>query len=298
MATPNRGLAFGPGGIPNSTKTVTTSDGKKLDGRRSAIYRLKELDLDHMEVEFVHGVNITEESALALGKLARENNTSLTVHGPYYINLASLEKPKIYASINRIKKTLQAAEWMDAKSITFHAAFYQDRDPKEITKQVIEAAHKIYEEIPQAVKEKILFSPETTGKPSQWGTVDEILDAADAINQKEGRFTASICVDFAHLYARSVGKVNSYEDFISVLDKIEKKLGKEALQQLHMHISGIEYSEKGERKHFNLKEAKLDYKATLKALKEKEVSGWLTCESPNLEEDAKLLKETYLGFQT
>jgi len=47
---------------------------------------------------------------------------------------------------------------------------------------------------------------------------------------------------------------------------------------------------KGEREHLNLEESDMNWRELLKALKDFEVDGILVCESPNLEEDALMLK--------
>jgi len=291
-------LRFGTGGIPLSTKIITNPEGRKLSGRESGVHRIKELGLNHMEIEFVHGVRVTEEQAIAIGTLAQKENISLTLHGSYYINLASLEKNKRHASINRVKKALWAGRLMHAKSVTFHAAFYQGRKHRDIKTFISDAILEAFKETPASQKQDLpLISPETTGKVSQWGTVDEILDIADSVNQKLGYFSTSICLDFAHIHARSNGKFNTYEEFISVLEQIGSKLGKQALQKLHMHISGIDYGPKGEKRHLPIKKSDLQYKYILKALKDLNISGWVTCESPILEEDALLLKKHYDTIQ-
>lgn len=281
-------LRFGPGGVPLSTKNATI-EGKKLDARQSGILRLKELKLNHMEVEFVYGVNITEENAAALGKLAKQKDITLTVHAPYYINLASTEKAKYHASISRIEKTIWAADLMGAKSVTFHPAFYQ----KQSTEEVFEIVTQAIIEIIQKSNPKCLISLETTGKQSQFGTVEELIKVAHTVNEKFMNFKCSICVDFTHIFARSNGKTNSYEDFDRILKDIKSGLGAEALKHLHIHTSGINYTEKGERNHLNLAESKFDYRSLLRALRDNKVSGWVVCESPSLEEDAMLMKDTY-----
>jgi len=62
---------------------------------------------------------------------------------------------------------------------------------------------------------------------------------------------------------------------------------------MHIHLSGIKYSQHGELGHLNLRESDLRYVELLKALKELEVKGLVICESPNLEDDALLLQKTY-----
>jgi len=102
-------------------------------------------------------------------------------------------------------------------------------------------------------------------------------------------------VDFAHLHARGAGALKSYDDFARVLSLIEEKVGRYGLDNMHIHVSGIEYSEKGEIRHLNLAEADLDYQLLVKALREFDIKGVVISESPNLEGDAMLLKELFYG---
>jgi len=132
----------------------------------------------------------------------------------------------------------------------------------------------------------VCIRPETAGKVSQFGTVEEILNLCTEV---EG---LAPCMDFAHWHART-GGFNSYREFALVLLQIEEKLGRVALDNMHVHVSGIAYGGKGEIKHLNLKESDFQYAELLKALKDYDVKGIVICESPNLEEDALLLQATY-----
>jgi deoxyribonuclease-4 len=96
----------------------------------------------------------------------------------------------------------------------------------------------------------------------------------------------------AHWHARD-GKFNSYSEFISLLRQVRDHLGQSALENLHIHFSGIKYSKKGELSHLDLKDSDFQYVELLKALKASGAKGIIICESPNLEDDARLLKDTY-----
>jgi len=128
--------------------------------------------------------------------------------------------------------------------------------------------------------------PEIAGKPSQFGNLDEVLDLCAEL---EG---VAPCIDFAHWHART-GAFNSYPEFASILRRVKERLGRAALDNVHIHISGIAYGEKGEVKHLNLKESDFQYTELLQALKVYDAQGIVICESPNLEVDALLLQETY-----
>jgi len=271
-------LLFGTGGVPHSA-----SDRSVLAGVR----RIRELELDCMEVEFVRGVRIKKEVAEQAGKAAAELRVILTCHGPYYINLNAEEPDKKKASSSRILETARAAQWLGAKSITFHAGFFLKQDREQVYGVIKKALAEITSTVAQEGLE-VRISPELTGKETQFGSLEELLRLSSEVDNIHP------CIDFSHYHARTGGAQNSYEEFCQTLEKTEKALGRQALEQLHMHVSGINYTAKGERNHLNLPESDLKYKELLRALKDFKVGGTLICESPNLEEDARLLKDTYI----
>jgi deoxyribonuclease-4 len=101
------------------------------------------------------------------------------------------------------------------------------------------------------------------------------------------------CIDFSHQYARSQGAFNRYDDFAALLERVRSRLGRAALERLHVHISGIEFGPRGERRHLPLRRSKFRYRELLRALKDARVSGWVVCESPEMERDALRLQRTY-----
>lgn len=270
-------LRFGPAGIPHSTPE---------SGIIAACNQVKQLNLECMELEFVRNVYLTEKSAKDLGEVAKKNNIILTSHASYYVNLSSAEKDKIEASKDRIIKAAQMAWLAGGYSVTFHAGYYQKEDPAKVYAKI----GKEIKEIVKRLKDKgnkIWIRPETTGKASQFGNLQEILKLSNEIDQ------VMPCVDFSHLHARSAGKENTLVEFRNTLEQIEKHLGKEGLNNMHIHVSGIEYTQKGERNHVNLKESDLNYKDLVKAWKEFKIKGCVISESPNLEEDALLMKKIF-----
>ena len=270
-------LLFGTAGIPHSANPRTTSDG---------IIHVKKIGLGAMELEFVRNINISKEKAPEIRKAAEGNNIILTCHAPYYINLNSLEKEKIKASINRILNSARIMSICNGWSVCFHSGYYMEQD----SKKVYDTIKSNLKEIVSILKKErinIWIRPETTGKDSQFGNIDEILQLSQELEN------VMPCVDFAHFHARTNGKYNTYNEFASILQAIEKKLGKKGLENMHIHIAGIAYSEKGEKNHLNLDESDLKYKELLKALKDFKVKGVVISESPNVEQDALLMKKTF-----
>jgi deoxyribonuclease-4 len=270
-------LLFGTGGVPLSAKSRSTEAG---------IERIAELGLGCMEVEFVQGVKMSPEVAASVGGLAARKKVVLTAHGPYFVNLNAVEPQKVHMSKERILQTARIAALFGARSITFHAAFYLKNTPAETYAVVKEHLQEVVN-ILRKEGNKVTISPEVTGKPSQFGTLQELLRLSSEI---EGVLP---CIDFSHWHART-GKANSYQEFLAILDQVERKLGRRGLDNMHIHLSGIAYGNKGEIKHLMLPDSDLQYAELLKALKERKAKGMVICESvPYLEQDALLLQQTY-----
>ncbi|ODS33589.1 MAG: endonuclease IV [Candidatus Scalindua rubra] len=269
-------LIFGTAGIPHSTDVDSSIEGIK---------QVKELGLECMELEFVRGVGVDEEMAAEIAKTAKENRIILSVHAPYFINFNSLEEKKVYASRRRLLQSARIGHLCGAVSIAFHPGFYMGKE-KPVVYKVIKQEILQITEILKDEGNSILLRPEVTGKMTSFGDLGEVLRLSREIDN------VLPCVDFAHLHART-GNYNSYDEFCSVLMFIEDELGKETLREMHIHVAGIQYGEKGERKHLNLKDSDLNYTDLLRAFKDYGVRGIVICESPNLEEDALLLQKKY-----
>lgn len=245
---------------------------------------LKEMNLDGMELEFVHGVRMSDNNRIFVKEMAK--NFVITAHGPFYINLNSKEEEKIEASVQRIIDTAAVAAQAGAFSITYHAAFYMGGDKETVFEQVKTQTKRIID-ILENEKIKVWVRPETTGKATQWGDIDEIINLSKEFEQ------VLPCVDFSHLHARSAGEYNTYDEFSKVLEKMGNNIGQYALENFHGHLAGIEYTAKGEKQHLNLENSDMNYKDLIKVMKEFGVKGALVCESPNIEDDCKLLKNYY-----
>ena len=242
--------------------------GSEGRGNLEGIRKVARMQLDCMEVEFTYGVRMSIKDAREVGALAKEKSIVLSVHAPYYINLASDEKEKILASRQRILDSCQRAHAMGAQSVVFHAGFYQQKTVEQTYALIKRAVLEIQDRIKKN-KWKVQLCPEVTGKPSQFGSVEELL----ALKKETG---CGLCVDFAHLYARGQGKV----DYSKILKKLPRKF--------HAHFSGIEYGPKGERKH--LKTTKRFFKPLAEALLKTKRDVTLINESPQPYKDAAMMK--------
>jgi len=235
-----RGVAmvkFGPGGNSESFY----EQGYKLSVDMPGW--LRKMGLDAYEYQCNKGVKIGRKTAEEMGRNAALNNIFLSIHAPYYINMASPEEEKRINSVRYIFETLEAAKWMGAKRIVVHVGSYSKVDKK----WALETSAGVLVKTLQIAKENslddIAICPEVLGKVNQIGTLDEIL-ALCSLDEK-----LIPTVDFGHLHARGMGALKEEEDFIKVFEKIEKVLGYERLRRLHIHFSRIEYGKGGEKRH-------------------------------------------------
>ena len=273
-----KGIRFGPAGIPLSTpKPADTITG---------IHYTKSLGLNALELEFVRSVFLKEDKAEEVGGVAQKEDITLTAHAPYYVNLATTDEKKREATKNRILSSMRALHAAKGYSVVFHPGFYQKDTPERVHTRILSTL----KEIRKTADDEgltVWLRPETMGKPSQYGSLSEVLTLSQNL---EGVMP---CIDFAHLHARSNGKYNTADEFAEILTRVEDALGSEALREMHVHFSGIAYGEKGEKHHLTLKESDFNYEDWLSVLKAYRVEGVFISESPNIEEDALLAKKTY-----
>jgi deoxyribonuclease-4 len=228
-------------------------------GYEEGLKKCDELGLEALECEFTYGVRMSNAQAREVGKLAKELGVSLSVHAPYYINLNSKERVKVTASKERILQSCERGHYLGAKYIVFHAGFYTGMDKELVYNNIKKEIVLLQKEIK---KWDVVLAPETTGKMSQFGDLDELL----RLRKETG---CGICVDFAHLKARNVGKID--------YDSVFKKLN--VLGHVHSHFAGIEWTAKGERRHL-LTETK-DIKELIGYIKKYKVDITIINESPD-----------------
>lgn len=270
---------FGTVGSPLSTPA-------KPGGSVGAVLRLAELGLFALELGWVRAVRVTEETCAAIKETAQRQDVAISVHAPYFINLNADddEWPK---SRQRLMDAAHYGFLAGATDIVFHPGSYFERPPQEVLPLAIGRLQGCVEEL-RAAGNTVILRPETMGKPAMLGSLEDTLAMAQAIPGVEP------CLDFAHLHARAGnGSMNTYEEWARVLETYAAALGEAALKRLHVHLSGIEYGEKGEREHLPLQEADLDLAAIFRALRDFGCQGRLLCESPILEDDALYMQKVW-----
>lgn len=272
-------LRFAVAGCPLSTP----SPGGTIEGLKQA----KKLGIDAMEIEWVQNVPSDPARMKLIRTTAEELDITLTVHAPYFVNLNSPDKAKLAASKQRVLKALAMSELAGVRSVCVHPAFYLGMAPEHAFENVRRAVDDIL------THKKKLFphvnlALETMGKPTQFGTLEEVLKIS-----KE--FDLYPCVDPAHMHARTNGEVNSAAEWNAMFDLYAKYLDKESLRHVHMHFSGIAYGPKGEKHHLELRKSDARWEDFLSVLKKRKIGGTVVCESPAMEKDTVLMRKIYVG---
>lgn len=278
---------FGPAGNPDAFPYKSSVDAPKW---------LKELGLDCYEYQCGKGVHVGEESARKLGSAAREAGISLSLHAPYFINLANPDPESLRKTTGYILSACQAADWMGATRVVVHTGALMKRSRREALDIAVSSMKEVLKAWEGEGFSHITLCPETMGKINQLGDLGEVLELCEL----DERLIP--CVDFGHLYARSLGELEGPDACKAMLDQMEKALGPERVKTFHSHFSRIEFTPGGGEKCHRTFEDNGGFGPDPAPLMEEIARrGWsptFICESAGTQEkDALTMKELYRHFQ-
>ena len=270
---------FGTVGSPTGTP-------KKPGGSVGAIQFSNSIGLTALELGWVQSVRVTETTCAAIRAAAAEHGVSLSVHAPYFINL-NAEADEWPKSRKRLMDAAHYGNLAGATDVIFHPGSYFGRPAGDVLEVAIPRLKECLAEL-QGQGNPVTLRPETMANPLCSDHSKTVLAMSRAVKG------VLPCLDFAHLHARpGDGSMNSYDEWTGLLRAYAQALGAAALRRLHIHLSGIEYGPKGEKKHLELKDADLDLKALFQALQDQGCGGRILCESPIMEEDALRMKKSW-----
>jgi deoxyribonuclease-4 len=274
---------FGPAGMPIGFKVL-----KRTVDEMPMYLHAEGLDsFEYQMVRWGPVPQIKQGTAEKLRANAVENDIWLTAHGSYFVNLTSPLKQTLEASKKRLLACVQGANWMGAHIVVFHPGSYAGRPPRLVYQTCEKAMKEVVESMQSLGITKVRLAPETMGKGSQFGSLEEVLALCERVELTEPN------VDWAHLHARDHGRFETIDDMNKAMDIIEKRLGSQALRNLHCHYSHIEFTSKGERRHHNLDSTEYgpDFMFLAKLVAERSLKPVIACETPNLDIDAQKLRD-------
>jgi deoxyribonuclease-4 len=276
---------FGPAGVPPLFKV--------LGARLPDVPRLlREENLDAFEYQAVRWgqkPQMKREDAESLGTQARKNDVLLSMHGSYYVNCCGTKEVR-EASKRRLVACANAAEWMGAHVMVFHTGFYGRLEKSYAFRTCINTLKDVVSTMNSLGIQNVKLGPETMGKVSQVGSLDEILTICEEVEQTQ------LVIDWSHMHARRLGRFRKVEDFRAVTEEVERRLGTDAVRTIHCHFSKIEYTAKGERRHHILEAPRYgpDFELLAEVIVEFKMRPVIICETPLMDVDAIRMRDTYM----
>lgn len=207
--------------------------------RANAPAWLAGLGLDALEVQCTFGVRMPPDRAEAFRTAAARHGIVLTLHAPYYINLASENPAILESSFGHLTKAVALAKALACKRVIFHPGS-AGKNREGALSRAIEALSRFAD---QTDLGEVALFPEIAGKVGQLGSLEEILALCQAVE------AAWPCLDLAHLHAREGGSLQTADDFRRVLTQVHDRLGVQAMERLHVHLYPITWGPRGEVSH-------------------------------------------------
>lgn len=227
---------FGVAGNSDTfTKTVSKSSA-------DAPAWLASIGLDCYEYQCGKGVHVGEETARRVGENAVHAGIHMSLHAPYFINLANPDPESLRKTIRYVTAACEAAGWMRADRVVVHTGALMKRSRQEALQIAKASLAAVLRACDERGFQGIALCPETMGKINQLGDLDEVLELCTL----DERLIP--CIDFGHLYARSLGELEGHEACVRMLDRVEEVLGAERAAVFHSHFSHIEFTPNGGEK--------------------------------------------------
>lgn len=225
--------SFGPAGNAENFPYKSSADAPRW---------LAEIGLDCYEYQCGKGVHVGEATARKVGAAAVEHGIVLSLHAPYFINLANPDPEALKKTTGYITGACLVADWMGARRVVIHSGALMGRTRRE----ALDIARRSLKEVITACDDggfgHLTLCPETMGKINQLGDLEEVLELCTL----DERLLP--CVDFGHLYARSLGADEGTEVFERMLSRMEEVLGPDRASRFHSHFSHIEFTPGGGEK--------------------------------------------------
>lgn len=278
------GIKFGPAG---------NSESFYEQGFKSSLEMpkwLSNMGLDAYEYSCGRGVKISDDSAELLGNEANKWGIQLSIHSPYFSNLATPDPEKQEKSIGYIMQSVHTASKMGAGRVVVHmgsAGKLTRTEGISLSKALL---HRTLDKMDAEGYGHITLCIETMGKVNQLGTVEETLDVCSIDDRLLPVF------DFGHINSREQGSLKKPEDYAAILDAAEKKLGMDRARIMHVHFSKIEYTHMGEKRHltFSDQEYGPEFEPLGEVFYQRNYAPVIICESAGtMAEDALYMKQAY-----
>lgn len=277
-------IRFGTAGISESFDAVGYKNSLDIPA-----YTAK-FGLHAFEYQCGRGVRLGLDKAAEMARRAKEADILFSIHAPYFISMSSMVEETRLKSIDYILQSCRVVRALGGRRVIFHSGSCGKQSREEALEKALDTMQRMVKAVDEAGFEDLTLCPETMGKIGQLGTLDEVLSLCSV----DKRITP--CIDFGHLNARTLGGIQSKQDYADILDRMQQVLGDDRAKNFHVHFSRIEWSKGGEKRHWTFADTQFgpEYKPLIELLKERELSPVIICESAGTQaEDALIMQKYY-----
>ena len=277
-------IRFGTAGISDSFDAMGFKNSLDIPAY------IERFQLYAFEYQCGRGVRLGLDKAAEMARRAEKPDILFSVHAPYFISMSSMVEETRLKSIDYILQSCRLIRALGGRRVIFHSGSCGKQSREEALEKALDTMQRMVKAVDEEGFDDITLCPETMGKIGQLGTLDEVL----ALCGVDKRITP--CIDFGHLNARTLGGIQTKQDYADILDRMQQVLQDDRAQNFHVHFSRIEWSKGGEKRHWTFADTQFgpEYPPLIQLLKERQLSPVIICESAGTQaEDALSMQEYY-----
>lgn len=277
-------IRFGTAGISDSFDAMGFKNSLDIPAY------IERFQLHAFEYQCGRGVRLGLDKAAEMARRAEKPDILFSVHAPYFISMSSMVEETRLKSIDYILQSCRLVRALGGRRVIFHSGSCGKQSREEALEKALDTMQRMVKAVDEEGFDDITLCPETMGKIGQLGTLDEVL----ALCGVDKRITP--CIDFGHLNARTLGGIQTKQDYADILDRMQQVLQDERARNFHVHFSRIEWSKGGEKRHWTFADTQFgpEYPPLIQLLKERQLSPVIICESAGTQaEDAFSMQEYY-----
>ena len=277
-------IRFGTAGISDSFDAMGFKNSLDIPAY------IERFQLHAFEYQCGRGVRLGLDKAAEMARRAEKPDILFSVHAPYFISMSSMVEETRLKSIDYILQSCRLVRALGGRRVIFHSGSCGKQSREEALEKALDTMQRMVKAVDEEGFDDITLCPETMGKIGQLGTLDEVL----ALCGVDKRITP--CIDFGHLNARTLGGIQTKQDYADILDRMQQVLQDGRARNFHVHFSRIEWSKGGEKRHWTFADTQFgpEYPPLIQLLKERQLSPVIICESAGTQaEDALSMQEYY-----
>lgn len=254
---------------------------------------LSSMGLSAYEYAFTLGQFVSDKTATKIRTEAEKYDIEISVHAPYYINFANNSDTAFENNYKFLMNSVEGLKKLGGRHCVFHIGS-QMKMTREEAFNNLKNSFKLFLKEFEKNSSGVFLCPETMGKYTQMGTVDEIFEICSWSDY------LIPTLDFGHINCVMQGELKTKQDFVAILQKGIDKIGYEKMRDCHIHFSKIMYGAKGEIKHLTFEDSQFGPEPLpmLEAVKELKLEPVIISESNGTQAiDSKTMRDLYFNLK-